>query len=131
MVVTDVAFKILGSGSADEPLETLYTEDELGETWEVKTSTDGHIETLKEGDLPENIVHHVVRDNFDSNSFNIDEDGVIGLRNEQTILNRLTKLDDEIVITEAAIQAGWYIELDYDPVTKRPSLAAKQRTNPS
>lgn len=46
---------------------------------------------------------------------------------EADLLDKITLLDQEIVITEAAQQAGWYIELDYDPDTGQPSLKPKQR----
>lgn len=46
---------------------------------------------------------------------------------ESDLLDKITTLDEEIVITERAANAGWYIELDYDPDTGKPSLSPKQR----
>lgn len=45
---------------------------------------------------------------------------------EQIFINKVNTLDDEIVITDTAKAAGWYIELDVSSDGK-PSLSPKQR----
>lgn len=76
---TIINFTEFVPGSEDEPLSALYVKDELDNDWELTAGTDGHLETLLVGDLPENTDHHVLRTNFSGNDFVIDEFGVITL----------------------------------------------------
>ena len=46
---------------------------------------------------------------------------------ESELLDKITEIDQEIIITPAAKAAGYYIELDYDVDTQKPSLTAKKR----
>lgn len=57
--------------------------------------------------------------------FDIDFDEIT--EDEANLLDMITTLDDEIIITDAAKAAGWYIELDYNTDTQKPSLSPKQR----
>lgn len=68
----------------------------------------------------------VVPEDFDTNDFDVDADGKIKIRNAQYIQDRLDQIDSDVVITDAAKKAGFYIELDVT-MDGRPSLSAKQR----
>lgn len=76
---TTINFTEFVPGSEDEPLTALYVQDDLGNDWELTAGTDGHLETLLVGDLPENTDHHVLRTNFSGNDFVVDEFGGITL----------------------------------------------------
>jgi len=47
---------------------------------------------------------------------------------EKEAIDKILLIDQELVITDRAIQHGWYMQLDYDPDTGTPSLGPKQRT---
>lgn len=69
----------------------------------------------------------VVKDKLNPNDFTIDPNtGVVSLKNYQAVIDRLNQVDNDIVITEAAMKAGWYIELDVNK-DGVPSLSPKQR----
>lgn len=68
----------------------------------------------------------VVPEDFDTNDFDVDADGKIKIRNAQYIQDRLDQIDNDVVITDAATQAGWYIQLDVGP-DGIPRLSPKQR----
>jgi len=129
-ITIDVEYTETVSGtSSDEPISSLYTEDELGGVWEIKTAADGHVESQKVGDLPENTVHHITRGNLNLNDFAI-VDGVISIKNvitqeEQELLDKVALIDSELVITQNAIDNNCYIELDFK--AGKPVLTAKQR----
>jgi len=129
-IIVDVEYTESVTGtSSDTPIGILYTEDELGAVWEIKTAADGHIESQKIDDLPENIVHHITRGDLNLNDFTI-TDGVVSIRDvitpeEQSILDKIALIDSEIVVTADAIANKCYIELDYR--LGKPVLTAKQR----
>lgn len=86
-------------GSEDEPVTSIYVQDELINDWELTAGTDGHLRTLLVGDLPENIDHHVLRSNFSGNDFMVDEFGVITILDvtppvEYTEISANVDLDD-------------------------------------
>jgi len=96
---TSINFEELVPGSEDEPLTSLYTEDELGQMWEIVTDTDGHLECTKVDVLPEEKVDHVIRDNFSLNDFVVGAGGGITLvdkavKQEYTEISTDTTLDD-------------------------------------
>ena len=76
---TTIDFEEYVPGSEDEPVTSIYVQDELFNDWELTAGTDGHLRTLLVGDLPENIDHHVLRSNFSGNDFDVDEFGSITL----------------------------------------------------
>lgn len=76
---TTINFKEFVPGSEDEPVLSIYVQDELGNDWELTAGTDGHLETLLVGDLPENTDHHVLRSNFSGNDFVVGASGEISL----------------------------------------------------
>ncbi len=59
--------------------------------WEIKTAADGHVESLKLGDLEENTVHHITRGDLNLNDFKI-TDGVISLGD--LIIGRIKELEN-------------------------------------
>jgi len=80
MVDIDIDFKSLSTGeSADEPADAIFVGDELDQVWEIKSGTDGRLETLQDGELPENTNYHVIGTDFDTNDFVVDQFGGITL----------------------------------------------------
>ena len=95
---TTINFQEFIPGSADEPLTTLYVQDELDNDWELTAGTDGRLRTLLVDDLPENINKHTIQTDFSGNDFNVTGD-VITLvdkktKQEYTEINTNTDLDD-------------------------------------
>jgi len=92
-IVVDVEYTESVSGSSsDAPIGSLYTQSDLGAVWEIKTADDGHVESLKVGDLEENTVHHITRDNLNLNDFTI-VDGVVNTKISMSdIISRLEYL---------------------------------------
>ncbi len=106
MSQTVIKFTKIGVGSADDPFTSIYVQDEFGNDWELTAGTDGHIQTLLVGDLPENMDDHVLRTNFSGNDFNVDPSGAITLVNKpnpymtaymSTDLTYNTALEEKII----------------------------------
>ena len=47
---------------------------------------------------------------------------------EKALIDKITEVDMELVVTDRAKAAGYYIELDYDPDQDKPILAPKKRS---
>jgi len=66
---TTIRFTEFVPGSEDEPVTSLWVEDDLTNLWELTAETDGRLLTLLQDDLPENQKRHVIQDDFSLNDF--------------------------------------------------------------
>lgn len=81
MISLNLDFKELVPGSEDEPIQELYIHEPiLDNDYALTAGTDGRVQSLLVGDLPENTRKHVLQGDFSGNDFNIDEAGGISIK---------------------------------------------------